>query len=153
MPRRRSAQGAVKGESGIRLLIADDNPIVREALGILIGRRDDMVIVAEAASGSEALVEATRHKPDVALLDMRMPEPSGADLVAALERGAPGPRVIVFSAFAQEEDVFSALRAGAKAFLLKDTARENLFACIRAVHAGSAWSLPKRMRDWPGSSR
>ncbi len=125
-----------------RIMIADDHPVVREGLRALIERRPDMVVVAEAATGREALVAATRHKPDIALLDLRMPEIEGADLIAALTHCSPVTRIVALSTFAGDEDIFAALRAGAKAYLLKDAPREDLLACIRAVSSGSTWMSP-----------
>jgi DNA-binding NarL/FixJ family response regulator len=125
-----------------RILIADDHPIVREGLRALIARRPDMTVVAEASNGREALDEAIRHKPDVALVDLRMPELEGADLIGAMAHRAPGTRIIVISTFAGDEDIYAALRAGAKAYLLKDSPRDDLLACIRAVVSGNTWISP-----------
>ena len=126
----------------IRVLIADDHPVVREGLRILISRREDMEVVAEATNGRETLSEAVRHKPDVALLDLRMPELDGADLITALTTRLPETKVIILSTFAGDEDIYSALRAGARAYLLKDSSREDMLTCIRTVHAGEAWISP-----------
>lgn len=125
-----------------RILIADDHPVVREGLRALIARRPDMTVVAEAATGREALDEAIRHKPDIALIDLRMPELEGADLIASLAHRSPATRIVVLSTFAGDEDIYAALRAGAKAYLLKDAPRDDLLACIRAVSAGDAWISP-----------
>jgi DNA-binding NarL/FixJ family response regulator len=125
-----------------RILIADDHPVVREGLRALIARRPDMTVVAEAANGREALEEAVRHHPDIALLDLRMPELEGADLIAAMLHKAPETRIVVISTFAGDEDIYAALRAGAKAYMLKDSPRDDLLACIRAVCNGNTWISP-----------
>lgn len=124
------------------ILIADDHPIVREGLRALIARRPDMTVVAEASNGREALDEAIRHKPDVALLDLRMPELEGADLIGAIAHRVPETRIVVLSTFAGDEDIYAALRAGAKAYMLKDSPRDDLLACIRAVCSGNTWISP-----------
>ena len=124
------------------ILIADDHPVVREGLRALIARRPDMTVVAEASNGREALDEAIRHKPDVALLDLRMPELEGADLIGAIAHRVPETRIVVLSTFAGDEDIYAALRAGAKAYMLKDSPRDDLLACIRAVCSGNTWISP-----------
>jgi two-component system NarL family response regulator len=124
------------------ILIADDHPVVREGLRALIARRPDMTVVAEASNGREALDEAIRHKPDVARLDLRMPELEGADLIGAIAHRVPETRIVVLSTFAGDEDIYAALRAGAKAYMLKDSPRDDLLACIRAVCSGNTWISP-----------
>lgn len=122
--------------SPIKILIADDHPVVREGLVALINRRPDMVVVAEASNGREAVAEFLLHRPDVALVDLRMPEMDGADAIAAIRERAPAARVVVLTTYDDDEDIQRALRAGAKAYLLKDAPREELLACIHAVHEG-----------------
>ena len=120
----------------IRILIADDHPVVREGLAALINRRPDMVVVAEVANGRELVAGFLHHRPDVALVDLRMPEMDGADAIAAVRRQAPAARVIVLTTYDDDEDIQRSLRAGAKAYLLKDAPRDELLACIKAVHEG-----------------
>ncbi|MBU0610258.1 MAG: response regulator transcription factor [Armatimonadetes bacterium] len=122
--------------SSIRILIADDHPVVREGLVALINRRPDMTVVAEVANGREAVAEFLRHRPDVALVDLRMPEMDGADALAAIRERVPAARVIVLTTYDDDEDIQRSLRAGAKAYMLKDAPREELLACIKAVHEG-----------------
>jgi len=129
-------------QTPIRILLADDHPIVLEGLSALVSRAPDMDVVAEAKNGREALEQAARHHPDVALIDLRMPEMDGVSVMLALREHAPEVRVVILSTFSGDEDVYRALRAGARAYLLKDTAREELLSCIRSVHAGAAWVSP-----------
>jgi|RhiMetdeSRZDD1v2_1073273.scaffolds.fasta_scaffold779527_2 two-component system, NarL family, response regulator len=131
-----------KSAATTSILIADDHPVVREGLRALIARRPDMTVVAEASNGREALDEAIRHRPDVALLDLRMPELEGADLIGAIVHRVPETRIVVLSTFAGDEDIYAALRAGAKAYMLKDSPRDDLLACIRAVCSGNTWISP-----------
>ena len=126
----------------IRVLIADDHPVVREGLRALVARRPDMDVVAEAATGREAVDGFFRHRPDVALIDLRMPDLDGVDALAAIRQREPSARVVVLTSFGGDEDVYRALRAGAKAYLMKYAPREDLIACIRAVHAGESWISP-----------
>jgi two-component system NarL family response regulator len=120
----------------VRILIADDHPVVREGLVALINRRPDMVVVAEVSNGREAVEQFLRHRPDVALLDLRMPEMDGVDAIAAIRQKIPTARLIVLTTFDEDEDIYQGLRAGAKAYLLKDAPRDDLLKCIRAVHEG-----------------
>jgi len=120
----------------LRILLADDHPVVREGLAALIERRPDMTVVAEASNGREAVELYLRHRPDVALLDLRMPEMDGVDVIIAIRREHPEARLIILTTFDHDEDIFRGLRAGAKAYLLKDVPRDELLACLRAVHQG-----------------
>jgi two-component system, NarL family, response regulator len=126
----------------IRILIADDHPVVREGLAALIDRRPDMTVVAEASNGEQALAEFLEHRPDVALVDLRMPDMDGADAIAAIREKAPGARVIVLTTYDDDEDIQRSLRAGAKAYMLKDAPRDELMDCIKAVHAGRTLISP-----------
>src|SRR5206468_1054903 len=116
----------------IRILIADDHPIVREGMAALIARRPDMQVVAEASNGAEAVELALQHRPDVLLLDLRMPQIGGVEAIERIRASWPQTRVIVLTTFDGDEDIVRALRAGAKAYLLKDTPREELLETIRA---------------------
>lgn len=120
----------------IRILIADDHAVVREGLAAMIARRADMQVVAEAENGRQAVELARRHRPDVILMDLRMPELGGVAAIRRVTAEAPAARVIVLTTFDGDEDIYRALQAGAKAYLLKDTPREALLEAIRAVHAG-----------------
>lgn len=126
----------------IRVLIADDHPVVREGLAALVSRRPDMRVVAEAATGRESVEAFLRHLPDVALVDLRMPDLDGVEAIVAIRQRVPGARVVVLTSFGGDEDVYRALRAGARGYLMKDAPRDDLIACIRAVHAGESWLSP-----------
>jgi two-component system NarL family response regulator len=126
----------MKKTNPVRVLIADDHPVVREGLVALINRRPDMLVVAEVSNGREAVERFLRHRPDVALLDLRMPEMDGVEAIAAIRRKIPTARLIVLTTFDEDEDIYRGLRAGAKAYLLKDAPRDELLKCIRDVHGG-----------------
>ena len=126
----------MKKTDQLRVLIADDHPVVREGLAALINRRTDMVVVAEASSGREAVEQFLRHRPDVALLDLRMPGMDGVEAIAAIRSKVSTARIILLTTFDEDEDIYRALRAGAKAYLLKDAPRDDLLNCIHAVHEG-----------------
>ena len=120
----------------IRIVVADDHPVVREGLVALINRRPDMTVVAEAPDGRELVAAFLRHRPDVALVDLRMPEMDGAEAITAIRERAPAARLIVLTTYDDDQDIQRSLRAGAKAYMLKDAPREELLACIEAVHEG-----------------
>ena len=127
----------------IQILVADDHAIVREGVCALISRVPDMKVIAEAANGREAVDQAVRLKPDVALIDMRMPELDGIQAVAAIREAVPEVRTIILTTFSGDDDIYRALRSGAKAYLLKDAPREELLSCIRAVAQGNTWISPQ----------
>ena len=126
----------------IGVLIADDHPVVREGLGALINRQPDMEVVAEAANGREAIRQFLACSPDVALLDLRMPEKDGVEAIADIIGQVPTARIVVLTTFDDDEDIYRALQAGAKAYLLKDAPREQLLQCIRTVHGGGTLMTP-----------
>jgi two-component system NarL family response regulator len=138
----RPKAAAVSRTQTISVMIVDDHPVVREGLRALLSRRPALKVVAEAGNGREAVEQSVLHKPDVALIDLRMPDVDGVEAMAAIRERSPGTRMIALTSFGGEEDVFRALRAGAKAYLLKDTPREQLLDCIRAVHEGRSWLAP-----------
>jgi two-component system, NarL family, response regulator len=132
----------MKAPKAIRILIADDHPIVREGLAALLNRAEDMEVIAEASNGREATKQFLRCHPDVVLVDLRMPEMDGVDAILAIRQQAPDARVVVLTTYDGDEDIYRGLRAGAKAYVLKDAPREELMECIRAVHAGRMWIPP-----------
>jgi DNA-binding NarL/FixJ family response regulator len=130
--------------SGIRVLLADDQPLLRHSLAMIIGHEPDLAVVAEAADGAEAVAAARAERPDVVLMDVRMPNLDG---LAATRRICADPalavtRVLVLSMFELDEYVHEALRAGASGFLLKDARPEELIDAIRRTHAGESLFAP-----------
>jgi len=125
----------------IRVLIADDHVTVREGLVAMIGRQPDMMVVGEAANGREAVDLWRKHRPDVTLLDLRMPLLDGVGALEEIRRQDASARVIVLTTFDTDIDISKAIKAGAKGYLLKDAPREELLECIRRVHAGET-SIP-----------
>jgi DNA-binding NarL/FixJ family response regulator len=122
----------------IRILVVDDHTVVRQGLVALLSTVPDLTVVAEAADG-EAAVEAHRkYKPDVTLMDLRLPKVGGADAISLIRQESPGARIIVLTTFDGDEDIFRALQAGAKGYLLKGTDADELTAAIRSVYAGKS---------------
>jgi two-component system NarL family response regulator len=122
--------------SMIRLLIADDHPVVRDGLVGVIEEQDDMVVVGQAGTGPEALALYREYQPDVTLMDLRMPGMNGMETILAIRHQFPAARAIILTTYDTDEDIYRGLQAGAKAYLLKDVSRQVLLETIRAVHAG-----------------
>lgn len=122
----------------IRILIADDHPIVREGLRALISGKPDMELVGEATDGQEAVVKARSLQPDVVLMDLVMPGTNGIEAIQEIKRENPGARILVLTSFGEEEKVFSAIRAGALGYLLKDSSPQELVEAIRCVYRGQS---------------
>lgn len=120
----------------IRVLIADDHAMILEGLSAMIGRQPDMRVVAEAANGREAVELWKKYRPDVTLLDLRMPELDGVGAINELRQLDAGTRIIVLTTYDTDEQIYRAIKAGAKSYLLKDARREELLESIRRVHAG-----------------
>jgi len=132
----------------IRVQIADDQPLVRAGLRAILEAEDDLVVVAEAADGREAVEQAALRSVDVACLDIRMPVMDGIEATRRLGElpGRPPPKVLVLTTFELDEYVVDALRAGASGFLLKDTPPEELVRAVRVVAAGEALLAPSVTR-------
>jgi DNA-binding NarL/FixJ family response regulator len=126
----------------IRILIADDHSVVREGLVSLVKRKSDMTVVAEASNGREAVDLWKEHHPDVTLVDLRMPELDGVGAIKEIREFDDGAHILVLTTFDGDEDIYRAIKAGAKGYLLKDTAREALMESIRRVHAGQTCIPP-----------
>src|ERR1700730_4626231 len=120
----------------IRILSVDDHPLLREGIAALIGIQSDMQLIGEASNGREALEQFRTHHPDVTLMDLQMPEMSGIDAISAIRGEFPDARIIVLTTHAGDFLVSRALKAGARAYLLKGSLRNELLDTIRAVHAG-----------------
>jgi DNA-binding NarL/FixJ family response regulator len=132
--KKRAMEG--KKKEYIRILIADDHSVVREGLASLIKRKADMAVIAEASNGREAVDRWKEHRPNVTLLDLRMPELDGVGAIKEIRQIDPDAHILVLTTFDGDEDIYRAIKAGAKGYLLKDTAREALMDSIRRVHAG-----------------
>jgi two-component system NarL family response regulator len=133
---------AEKQAETIRILVADDHPVVRTGLITLISAQSDMKVVAEAANGKEAIELYRQHQPDVLLMDIRMPIMSGVDATIAIRNEFPHSRIIVLTTYEADEDIVRTLRAGAQGYLLKDTVGDEMLEAIRAVHAGQRRVAP-----------
>lgn len=123
-------------EPSIRILIADDHPVVRQGLVAMIGRKPGMIIVAEASNGREAIDLFRQHRPDVTLMDLRMPLIDGVEAIATLREDDRNARIIILTTYDTDEDIYRGLSAGAMAYILKGTSLDELIDTIRAVHAG-----------------
>jgi DNA-binding NarL/FixJ family response regulator len=120
----------------IRVLAVDDHPLLREGIAGLIADERDMILVAEAANGREAIQQFRAHHPDVTLMDLQMPEMNGIDALLAIRGEFPEARIIVLTTYAGDVQARRALQAGARAYLLKNSLHKELLDTIRAVHAG-----------------
>ena len=120
----------------IRILITDDHFVVRMGLTAVINTQPDMVVVAEAVNGRQAIESFRQHRPDVTLMDLRMPEMGGIEAITAIRKEFADSRFIVLTTYDGDEDIYRALQAGARSYLLKDMLRDTLVDAIRAVHAG-----------------
>ncbi len=130
----------------IRVLLVDDDPLVRAGLRMILSSSDELEVVGEAADGADAIATVQTCRPDVVLMDIRMPGVDGIAATSALRRLANPPHVIVLTTFQADEHVMSALRAGADGFLLKDTAPTEIVNAVRLVAAGEAMLSPSVTR-------
>ena len=120
----------------IRILVADDHPIVREGVAALVAGQPDMRVVGEASNGREAIQQFRAHHPDIVLMDLQMPEMNGLDALIAIRDEAPEARIVMLTTYAGDAQVQRAIKAGARGYLLKSSLHEELLQTIRAVYAG-----------------
>ena len=120
----------------IRILLADDHPVLRQGIQALAADERDMEFVAEASNGREAIEQFRKHRPDITLMDLQMPDMNGIDVMITIRNEFPDARFIILTTYAGDVQVSRALKAGARAYLLKSFLRKELLDTIRAVHAG-----------------
>lgn len=126
----------------IRIVVADDHPIVRSGIVALLGRADDLEVVAEVADGAAAVAAAEEHRPDLVLMDLRMPVLGGAEATARIVQRVPGVRVLVLTTYETDDDILGAIEAGAGGYLLKAAPEQEILAGIRSVVAGQTVLAP-----------
>ena len=126
----------------IRVLLADDHAIVRNGVAQILDEQPDIEVVAQAEDGESAIVLYRQERPDVALLDLRMPKVEGTQVVERIRREFPEAVLVVLTTFDTDDDIDRALLAGAKGYLLKDVVPGDLVACVRKVHGGGTWVSP-----------
>ena len=141
-------------DKAIRILLVDDHLVVRMGLAFMINSQPGMTVIAEAASGTEALALYQQHRPDLVLMDLKMRDMTGIDCTAQLRQLDPAARVIILTTYAGDENIYRALKAGARAYLLKDMGREEILSTLHRVHEGHtclpaelASSLAQRLPD------
>jgi len=126
----------------VRVLIADDHAVVRDGLVAMIGKWSEMAVIGEAQNGQEAVELWQQHRPDVALLDLRMPLLDGVGAIVEIRKTDDSARIILLTTFDGDEDIYRGIRAGAKAYLLKDAPRDEILDAIRKVHRGETFVPP-----------
>jgi len=131
------------GSSPIRILAVDDHQLVREGIAGFVGVQPDMTMVAEAATGRDAIQQFRTHRPDVTLMDLQMPDMNGMDALIAIRAEFPDAKVIMLTTYEGDAHILRALKAGAQGYLLKNTLHSDLLQTIRAVHAGKRSLSPE----------
>jgi two-component system NarL family response regulator len=130
-------------KESIRVLVVEDHHVVRQGLVALLNVVDGLEVVGEAADGVEAIAQFRKHRPDITLVDLRLPRLSGVEVISRIRMETPQARFIVLTTYDGDEDIYRALQAGAKAYLLKGMTSEELIATIRMVHEGRSYIPPE----------
>lgn len=126
----------------IRILVVDDHPVVREGIAAMLERQSDMEVVGEASDGAAGVDQCMSKNPDIVLMDLRMPVMDGVEAMRRISEKQPAVRFIVLTTYDNDEYIFKGIEAGARAYLLKDAPREDLFKAVRAVHRGESLIHP-----------
>lgn len=134
--------------SALRILVADDHLVYRMGIRVLLSSEPGMEVVGEASDGAAAIDLYRKEHPDVMLLDLRMPQKGGIDVVQAVRAEFPSARILIVTSYQAEEEIFQVLRAGALGYILKDMGREMLIEAIRSVQAGVRWVSPTIQRQF-----
>jgi DNA-binding NarL/FixJ family response regulator len=140
----------MKDSEPVRVMIVDDHPVVRFGLASILSSQPDMVVAAQAATGKEAVALSQRHKPDVVLMDLRLPGMSGVEAIVAIRKISPETRFVVLTTYEGDEDIHRALEAGAHAYLVKGSSHTDLLKAIRAVHEGRRFISPSASKSLAG---
>ena len=145
--RKRAPNAVVKSQvlrnpGGITILIADDHPVVRDGLISAVKRQSDMRIVAEARNGREAVEMFIAQRPDISLIDLRMPLMDGIEAVMSIREREPTARLVILTTHETREEIYQALQAGAQGYVLKEDGLDEILACVRSVAAGDTWIPP-----------
>ena len=126
----------------IRILLADDHPSLRAGLASILNSQPGLTVVAEAGSGRETVEKASATTPDLLIVDLRMPDGDGIQTIKQLVAANPHVKVLVLTTYDNEEDIFNALEAGARGYILKDTTREEIIEAVRKIHEGQRYLPP-----------
>ena len=140
----------MKRKERIRVLFADDHPAMRKGIASILANEPDMELVGEAGTGLEAVKLCLRHRPDVTLMDLRMPGLDGIEAIRTIRRELPEARIIALTSFDGDQDIYRTLEAGVKGYLLKDQVHTEIIRAIRTVHAGGRImqsEITERLRD------
>jgi DNA-binding NarL/FixJ family response regulator len=138
------------GPSLIRVLAVDDHPMLREGIAALLASQSDMKLVGEASTGRQAVEQFRKHRPDLTLMDLQMPDMDGIEAMVAIRSEFPEARIIVLTTYKGDVQVLRALKVGARAYLLKGLLRKELLETIRAVHAGQKRIPPEVAAELAG---
>ncbi|HWT64939.1 MAG TPA: response regulator transcription factor [Terracidiphilus sp.] len=147
VPQQRHGAGHSR-DHAIRVLVADDHLVYRIGIRNLLGSEDGFEVVGEASDGAQAIDLFRMLKPDVLLLDLRMPQKNGIEVVRAIRSEAANARILIVTSYQTEEEVFQVLQAGALGYILKDAGRETLIQAVRTVHGGKRWIVPHIQRQF-----